>query len=76
MSQPLSESVPALRISVLRWHAGTLPEDETTVLIADEEGEDWLGYHADGQWHGIDAMPLNWTPTEWAHPPQRPVKQA
>lgn len=62
-------------ISVLRWHAGTLPEDETTVLIADEDGEVWLGYHTDGQWHGIDAMPLNWTPTEWAHPPQRPAKQ-
>lgn len=47
-----------------------LPDADETVLIHVPEHDEpvWLGYYDDGQWHGVDAMPLGpgMPVTHWA----------
>ena len=50
----------------------TLPDADTTVLIArQDDPEVWLGYYDGVHWRCIDGFKLN-DVIHWAHPPKGP----
>jgi len=50
-----------------------LPDDETTVLIALDDGEVWTGYHEGDQWFYVSADPLGARVTHWMELPEPPA---
>lgn len=57
-----------------RWIPVTerLPDDEMTVMIATTDCDEpvWLGWHADGGWCSVDAVPVR--VTHWKPIPEAP----
>lgn len=53
--------------------ADGLPDDETTVLIATEDGEVWTGFMDGGQWRYVSADPVGIPVTHWMHFPSPPI---
>lgn len=51
-----------------------LPDDEITVLMADKEGEIWMGCHLDNLWFS-DVYKVEGV-THWAHLPEHPTVKA
>ena len=52
-----------------------LPDDDTCVLIALDDGEVWTGYHdGDDGWHYVSSDPLESRVTHWMDLPNPPVK--
>lgn len=56
----------------------TLPDDESTVLIALSDGEVWTGFNEAGEWRMVDAEPVGLRRglrvTHWADLPDHPAK--
>ena len=52
--------------------AEELPDDDTTVLIALDDGEVWTGYHDAGEWLYVSGDQMEATVTHWQHLPEPP----
>lgn len=52
--------------------AERLPDDVMTVLIAQEDGEVWVGYHDAGEWFYASADPAGVAVTHWRDLPPHP----
>lgn len=52
------------------------PDDDQTVLIAQEDGEVWVGYLDEGLWHYASADPCGVAVTHWMDFPAHPLEQA
>jgi hypothetical protein len=52
-----------------------LPDDDTTVLIALDDGEVWTGYVDGGEWLYVSGDPMSAKVTHWQHLPARPPKE-
>lgn len=51
-----------------------LPDDDSTVLVARDDGEVWTGYHVAGHWHHINGTPLkDGIITHWMDMPPHPL---
>lgn len=50
----------------------TLPDDDITVLVADEKGEVWTAYLSAGQWFYVCGERLGSFLTHWMHLPDAP----
>ena len=53
-----------------------LPDDETTVLIALDDGEVWTGYVDGDQWLYVTGDPMEAKVTHWQHLPCPPLRGA
>ena len=53
-----------------------LPDDETTVLIALDDGEVWTGYVEGDQWLYVTGDPMEAKVTHWQHLPCPPLRGA
>lgn len=61
------------------WNAcaDSLPDDDTTVMLAMADGEVTTGWREDGRWHDIGAWPYEDAQvTHWAHVPAHPGESA
>ena len=52
--------------------ADVVPDDETTVLIALDDGEVWTGFKDGDDWRYVSADKVEATVTHWAHFPEPP----
>ncbi len=61
--------------SSITWVDATLelPDDDTTVLLALEDGEVWTGFRDAGAWCYVTADPVESTVTHWAAFPAPPT---
>lgn len=50
-----------------------LPDDETCVLLATDDGEVWTGFHLDGQWFYVSADIVERGVTHWMEFPEPPA---
>lgn len=50
----------------------SMPDDDTSVLIAMADGEVWVGFHDDGQWRYASADPCGVAVTHWMDFPDPP----
>lgn len=68
------EAKAAAMRSVVQWHdpAALLPDDETTVLVAIEDGEVWTGFLDAGRWRYVSADAIEARVLWWAHFPAPP----
>lgn len=59
----------------IRWEDArhTLPDDDTTVLVALLCGEVWTGFHDEGRWRYVSADPISEPVTHWSHFPPPPA---
>ena len=48
-----------------------MPDDDTTVLVAFDDADPWLGWHEAGQWFDVTGAPVSGV-THWADPPEGP----
>ena len=48
------------------------PDDDTTVLLATDDGEVWPGYRAAGQWYFCNDKPVRVAVSFWADLPPHP----
>lgn len=52
--------------------AEALPDDESTVLIATEDGEVWTGYHEADAWFYVSGDQIGMAVTHWMEFPEPP----
>ncbi len=59
----------------ITWHRCTeqLPDDETVVLLAFDDGEVWTGFRDGDTWRFVSADPVSCDPIYWAHFPEPPA---
>lgn len=56
-----------------RWYSiSTLPDDNTTVLLADKGGEVFEGYHEGDEWYNTNARCVTLIVYAWRHIPAAP----
>jgi hypothetical protein len=53
-----------------------LPDDETAVLIALDDGEVWTGYMDAGEWHYVSGDLMEAKVTHWQDLPEPPGEAA
>ena len=60
-------------MSAWKSTADELPDDETTVLVALEDGEVWPAYHYAGSWIYVTGDPISASRvTHWMDMPEHP----
>lgn len=64
--------------AVAAWKrcADELPDEDTTVLIALEDGEVWTGFLDAGVWRYVSADPVDVKVTHWMDFPEPPTEAA
>lgn len=62
-----------MTIATIEWKrtADELPDDDTTVLISECDGEVWIGWLDAEQWRDALGMPIA-TPIWWSEMPEAP----
>lgn len=62
--------------SLIRWHSPEelLPDDDTTVLVELDDGEQYIAYHCDGQWFYHDDNDIGLNVLRWTHLPSTPFE--
>lgn len=74
MSAALQNADRGLRLTVGIWTrcVDELPDEETTVLVATDAGDVWLGFLDAGQWRQVSAEPFTERVTHWMDLPEAP----
>ena len=70
---------PGITTIAINWNpvASSLPDDDTTVLVALDDKEVYTAYRDGGIWRAIDSSPIaDECVTHWAHMPASPTEES